>query len=934
MKNFKKVLLSGLFLLAAGTTLAQGKIKGKVIDGSTNTSVPGANVVVKGSKTGTSTDFDGKFVLNASTSSVTFTVSSVGFQSKTVTVNVNKDETKDIGTISLTSNNSDLEEVVVRSSIVDVAKDRKTPVAVSTIKAAEIQQKLGNQEFPEILKSTPSVYTSKTGGGFGDSRITIRGFAQENIAVMINGVPVNDMENGRVFWSNWAGLSDVTSSMQVQRGLGSSKLSIASVGGTINVVTRSSDMPAGGVVSTSVGNNNYLKTQASYNTGLLKNGFSASVLFSTTSGEGYVDGTRFDGRNYYIALGYKKGAHDLQFTITGAPQWHDQRSTGITIADAIKFGNGIDPNRQYNADWGYLNGEEFNMRRNYYHKPVLSLNYDWKINETTKLSAVGYASYGRGAGSNGVGGVYGGVGSTASVNYANARLRTANGLVDFQKIQAYNSGQTITIPNQAGTSNINITRTQVLGKYENLLGTTNNTANGISRVSSFNSHDWYGGILNLNKKLGSNITIDLGVDARTYTGIHYQTLNNIIGGGIFKDVTNLNIPVRYLSETYSVTPSNNPFSSSDVNEKIGYDNDGKVNWTGVYGQVEYSKDKLTAYLQGAYSQQGFKRVDRFKYLTSNPLAETAYENIAGYNVKAGANYNFTENHNVYVNAGTYSKQPFFNSVYPNNASIVNPNLTNEKILGFEAGYGFTSAKFTAKLNVYQTEWKDRFQRTADASALNPGGYFAFSGITQLHKGIELEMTAKPLDKLKINAMVSVGDWQYKGDSFGDVYKSDDTPYTGAGSSRTLYLDNARVGGSAQTSAAFGASYEVLRNVGLDANFNYFDKLFANINPANFNVANNKGSLLLPSYQTIDAGFSYKLMVGKNKMDSVNFRANINNVLDTFYISEASTNIFATDIKSSGTTYEQQGALYNGIANANAVNFGFGRTWNFGITYKF
>ena len=59
---------------------------------------------------------------------------------------------------------------------------------------------------------------------------------------MINGVPVNDMENASVYWSNWAGLSDVTSAMQVQRGLGSSKLAIASVGGTINVITKSSDM--------------------------------------------------------------------------------------------------------------------------------------------------------------------------------------------------------------------------------------------------------------------------------------------------------------------------------------------------------------------------------------------------------------------------------------------------------------------------------------------------------------------------------------------------------------------------------------------------------------------------------------------------------------------------------------------------------------------
>ena len=132
-------------------------------------------------------------------------------------------------------------EAVVLTGVADIAKDRKTPVAVSTIKEAQIVERLGNQEFPEILATTPSIYATKGGGGFGDGRMNVRGFDTNNTAVMINGVPVNDMEGGTVYWSNWAGLSDVTSALQVQRGLGSSKLAIASVGGTINVITRAAD---------------------------------------------------------------------------------------------------------------------------------------------------------------------------------------------------------------------------------------------------------------------------------------------------------------------------------------------------------------------------------------------------------------------------------------------------------------------------------------------------------------------------------------------------------------------------------------------------------------------------------------------------------------------------------------------------------------------
>src|SRR5690606_40354216 len=125
-----------------------------------------------------------------------------------------------------------------------------------------------NQEFPELLKSTPGVYATRAGGGYGDSRMNLRGFQSENIAVLINGVPVNGMENGKVYWSNWAGLSDVTRSMQVQRGLGASKVAVPSVGGTINIQTKTLEAIKGGTIFQGIGNNGYSKTTFSYSSGL------------------------------------------------------------------------------------------------------------------------------------------------------------------------------------------------------------------------------------------------------------------------------------------------------------------------------------------------------------------------------------------------------------------------------------------------------------------------------------------------------------------------------------------------------------------------------------------------------------------------------------------------------------------------------------------
>ena len=931
MKIIKNWLLTGMVFFMVSMAFSQGKITGTITDG--QSSLPGANVIIKGTSKGTAVDLDGKFTLSTTINTGEIVISFLGFDTKTVKFSISKGETQDLGDIVLVSNSNELKEIVVKSTVIDVAKDRKTPVAVSTIKAAEIQEKLGTQEFPEILANTPSVYATKSGGGFGDARINIRGFSQENIAVMVNGMPVNDMENSRVFWSNWAGLSDVTSAMQVQRGLGSSKLAISSVGGTINVLTRTADMKEGGTILTGFGNANYIKTTASYSTGKMENGLSASVLLGQTLGDGYVDGTKFQGYNYFVGLGYNTSddKHSFQFTFTGAPQWHNQRSNAPTIATFRKYGTNNEPDIRYNSDWGYLNGEEYSFRTSYYHKPVMSLNWDYNINDKMKLSSVVYGSWGRGGATNGAGAIRGN-------RFFADPLKTANGLINVDLIRNYNSGMPVVI------NNVSYTRAKINGLYESSNSTSNNSTNGISQIASVNSHNWYGAVVNLNTKLTDNLVLDFGVDARTYRGIHYQTLIDLLGSDIYNanysatGATNndVNNKIRSITQTSNARPHGNPFFNSDHQNKINYNNDGLVRWYGAFTQLEYSKDNLTAFFQGAISQQGFKREDYFKYLTSNPLSSTDYENILGGNVKGGVNYNINDNHNVFVNAGYYSKQPFFNAVYPNNASLVGENLTNEKITGLEAGYGFRSAIFNATLNLYYTTWKDRYQRTTDNATDNPGGYYDFSGITEVHSGVELEANARVTDKFKVNGMVSIGNWVYDGNSKSNRYDFENNPISG-GTATTLYLDKVKVGDAAQLTASIGASYEVLERVILDANYRYSDHLYASIDPGRFTSATNKGTLELPSYGLMDAGFSYKMLVGKNKDRSLNFRLNVNNVLDKIYIAESRTNIFADDFISgtSGPTYASTpGRTYNGVADANQVFFGFGRTWNFTLRYNF
>ncbi len=190
-------LLLFVFLLGGFAAFSQATVTGTVIDSESKAPLPGANVIETGTTNGAITDFDGNFTLETSGKTGTLTISYIGYTIQKVPFK----GTANLGNIEITVDADALEEVViVGRGIIDMARDRQTPIAVSTISSAEIQAKaVGNVEFPEAIKSTPSVYVSNQAGGFGDSQMFLRGFDQTNTAFLLNGQPINGMEDGRMY---------------------------------------------------------------------------------------------------------------------------------------------------------------------------------------------------------------------------------------------------------------------------------------------------------------------------------------------------------------------------------------------------------------------------------------------------------------------------------------------------------------------------------------------------------------------------------------------------------------------------------------------------------------------------------------------------------------------------------------------------------------
>ena len=894
--------MAAFILIGSSSAIAQSTVIGKVID-ENDAPLIGATVIVPGTSTGTGTDAAGNFSLKVDAGTQSVEISFIGYV--TETREIKGGGRIDLGTIVLKTDAVTLQDVIVSQS---VAVQRKTPVAVSTVTADEITYKLGGQEFPEILKSTPGVYVTKDGGGFGDAKINMRGFQSANVAVMVNGVPVNDMEWGGVYWSNWAGLSDVTRSMQTQRGLGASKISAPSVGGSVNIVTNGIDAKKGGTFSFGVGNDGLYNLSLSLSTGLTKNGWAMSILAAKRWGDGYIQGTNFEGYNWFVNISKRiNDRHQLSLTAFGAPQKHGQRNAlndGLTIAEWQKAKNfmGEKDMYRYNASYGFdKNGKQRYSSFNEYHKPQISLNHQWQIDYKSSLSTALYMSIGRGSGYSGQGRTSADRNAWKGTNYGvlNTTFRNPDGTFAYDKIQELNA------------ASIDGSR-MVMSK-------------------SNNNHMWYGLLSTYTNQITPSLELSAGVDVRYYIGEHNNEIIDLYDGKYFiDDNSRRNVKA---SDNIAAADPTWQYEKLQVGDKVYRDYDGHVHQEGVFAQLEWTRNKLNAFVSGSISNTGYWRYDRFYYDAEH--AESDHVNFLGYTVKGGANYNITDKHNVFANLGYISRAPFFSGgafLQSTTSNVTNPDPLNERVFSAELGYGFRSGIFTANLNAYYTLWMDKsFVRSTQMSN---GDYARINlgGVDARHMGIELDFSLRPTRWMDITGMLSLGNWIWDSNTKGYIYDSQGQPMTaaldGTVASGIMADDHAwlflkqkgiKVGGSAQTTGAIGVTVRPMKGLRVSADWNAYGNNYADFwlgSGLNGNqTIEVKDPWRIPWGHQLDLSASYRFKIG-NIFATI--YGNVNNVYNYNYIMDA-----------------QSDALQEGIwQNAYAVMYSFGRTYTVRVKINF
>ncbi len=894
-----KVVLSFLFVLfSVAFGYSQTVVSGVITDELSGETIPGAAVIYSDGK-GVATDLDGKYSFSVPPGEYTIKVMYAGMKEIERKVVVGNSKIQlDFGLSSV-----EMKEVEV---IGDVAVGRKTPVAYSDISSIKIKEELGTRDIPLLLNSTPGIYATQGGGGDGDSRINIRGFNQKYVAVMVDGIPMNDMENGSVFWSNWFGLDVITQKMQVQRGLGASKLAIPSIGGTINILTEGIDQKARGSVRTELGNNQNLRETFSYNSGRLKGGWGITSALSVSKNNGWVENLRSKRLYYFLKVQKEWLNHSLSYTIMGSPQEHFQRPNresiyfydtdyGVNKANAsdkapmgYKYPSG-NYGVNHNGHWGVLRRTRGNpeaeeeiitARKNYYHKPIMNLKHFWNLGEKLVLSNIVYASFGKGGGT----------------NLEGTTLYTPDGQIDFNQLYYQNTHGSLFDSHPSDLSFVNDTSQYKSSSF---------------LASRINNHFWVGALSTFKYKLNKRFELSGGFDGRYYHTDRYAEVYDLLGG----DYTVIgNTMIDYNDPTNRVRR---------VGDTFEYKIRTYVKQGGVFLLGEYSQDKWTAFLNVTGSINAYNRTNYYlKKTADSTFVTSGWKTIPGGTIKGGANYQINRNHSVFVNAGYLSRAQMVNTFFVGSSLQEFVGVKNEVIIAQEIGYNYKNEAFSGFINFYNTVWKNkpvtqRVDYGTESMQVN------VPGMNALHQGMEVELTYKYNTKLSIEGILSIGDWRWTSNGDAIVMNEFGTEIVD-----TLKFSSkgVKVGDAAQFQTSIGLRYEPIKGLYIRPRITYFDNYYADFDPESLKDANaNRQSWKIPAYYQLDISLGYSHALGQDKY-RLGTTVNLMNVTNVVFISDAKNNeYYNVNDPNVGTGFNSTSA---------GVFMGMGFRWNVAVYFNF
>ncbi|WP_405574200.1 carboxypeptidase regulatory-like domain-containing protein [Winogradskyella sp. Asnod2-B02-A] len=826
MKKSLIILLFGIF--SSFTMMAQSTVvKGSVKDAVSSEPIPDVTITIEETQQSTLTNGLGEFIFssNVPLGEQVLKISKAGYQTKRYPIIVNEGQTVNITDMTLDIDITGAEDLFTITLSDDELSDDTS----------------GSDNISGLLSSSLDIFQRTAAFEFSSSFFRVRGLDSDNGSVLMNGIEMNKMYNGRPQWSNWGGLNDMMRNQVLSTGLGASDYNFGGILGTSNIITRASSYRKGGRITYSSSNRSYTnRAMGSYASGLLDGGWSFAFMIGRRWGdEGYQDATLYDSNSFFATIEKKiNEKHSLNFTSVYTPNRRGKSSANTQEVYDLK---GI----KYNEFWGDLDGEQRNSRIKEVEEPIFMLNHYWDISSRTSLNtSIGYQ--------------FGKIG--------NSRLDYAGGtnpspayyqnlpsyfLEDGDLEGAYEAEQEFINDGQVNWNRIidaNLTNNISGANAAYVLYEDRNDDKQLTLNSVFTT------------ELNENIILNGGINYKKLDSENFAEIIDLLGSTT--GASNID------SFNQNQFDLNNPDRVAFEGDKFRYNYNIYANEISGFAQAQFKYNKIDFHLAGNVTKTDYQREGLYKNENQisfdngveldNSYGKGDKLEFTGIGAKAGLTYKITGKHLLSFNGGYITKAPSIRNTYTNSREshdyvgkingVNNPNIniTEETITSFDASYIFRSPIVSAKLTGFYTTIEDANEISFFFTQGSTTGFIqeVLSGVDKEHFGGELGIEAQVTPTIKLKGAASVGQYTYSNNP--DLYvtsTSDDftttetdansgltTTVNTSGLVSTSNLENYKVAGGPQTAYSIGFEYRDPNYWWFGATANFFDNAYIDVSP--------------------------------------------------------------------------------------------------------
>ncbi|TVR86016.1 MAG: TonB-dependent receptor [Saprospirales bacterium] len=806
-----------LILFTSMASAQSGGITGVVEEDNTEQKLPGLEVFLEGTVHQTTTSTRGRFLLeNIEPGSYHLVISSRENQIYEQAIEIAEGDLLDLGTI----------EVDVRMDDLDFR--RELPVIEldeSDFESADIEV----QDYSQMLSASRDLFQARAGFAFGQRRFRVRGYDAQYSTMMLNGIPMNDLESGNIIWAHWGGLNDVLRSRTSSVGLEPTEFAFTDIGGGTSIDTRALQQWQQTRIGYAASNRSYNhRVMATHSTGLMPGEWALSVSASRRwAQEGFQDGTFYDAWSYFISADKLFGdGHSINLTFFGAQSKRGRSGPATQEAYDLSGDN------FYNSFWGFQNGEKRNSRVARSHRPTVILRHDWEIiNQTNITTAVSFQT-----------GMYG----TTALDWNNARdprpdyyrylpsYTNDPGLADAIADRWKNEPEVRQL-NWDDFYYVNRRSQATIRDVDGIEGNdiTGNRSKYIVEqrrfdptVLSFNS--------TINSVISPTIKLTGGIGYQRLTNESYKKVSDLLGGDFYLDIDRFaERDVAALGQLRLQSDLQNPNRLVTEGDVFGYHYDINVERANAWAQTEIDLQRFYFFAGAQLTYTNFWRTGYMQngHFPDNSLGDSEKTDFTNYSTKAGATFKISGRQYLYGNVSYQTRAPQARNAFlsPRTSHRLNPKMTEETIMSLEGGYQIRTPFVRGRLTGYYTEFSDITELIAFYNDIERAfGFYFLEDVNTTHQGIEAAVEVKVSPTLSVSGVAALG--FYRHTSNPKASQVQDRTEEFLFEDETIYTKGFLVSGTPQTALSLGISYNSPNYWFINMDVSYFDDLYIDFNP--------------------------------------------------------------------------------------------------------